>query len=88
VVRRYDGFNPAASWWLKQPCEEADKALEEYGKFLLEEIAGQKGRTRIRWWASRVARRLSPPYGLRVIPYSAQELIALGERELAWVKLR
>ena len=40
----YDGFQPEFSWWLKKPHEDAVKAMEEYAKFLREEIAGLKGK--------------------------------------------
>ena len=40
----YDGFTPDFSWWMRKPHEAADKALEDYAKFLREEIAGQHGK--------------------------------------------
>jgi len=81
---KYDGFSPDVTWWLKQPCEEADKALEEYGKTLREEVAGQKGKED--------DPLVGEPCGTNVvaenlrfefIPYNAQEIIAYAERELS-----
>ncbi len=40
----YDGFTPEFSWWVRKPHEAADKALEEYAKYLREEIAGLHGK--------------------------------------------
>ena len=40
----YDGFTPEFSWWVRKPHEAADKAIEEYAKYLREEIAGQHGK--------------------------------------------
>jgi hypothetical protein len=82
----YDGFSPEAAWWLKQPCEEADKELEEYGKKLKEDLAGQKGKDEDPLVGE-------PPLGAdaladeirgEFLACSAAELIALGEREFAW----
>jgi len=36
----YDGYQPDFSWWLKKPYDEANTALENYAKYLREEVAG------------------------------------------------
>lgn len=81
----YDGFSPDASWWLKKPCEEADKELEDYAKLLKEEIAGQKGKDEDPLVGESIgAAALAGELRSEFLPYTAAELIALGEREFAW----
>lgn len=81
----YDGFKPEASWWLKKPCEDADKELEDYAKLLKEEIAGQKGKDEDPLVGESVgAAALAEEIRGEFLPYSAAELIAIGEREFAW----
>ena len=38
----YNGYDPQFTWWVAQPYKEADKALDEYGKFLTEKLVGIK----------------------------------------------
>jgi len=81
----YDGFQPEFSWWVKTPYAEADKALEDYAKFLREEIAGQKGKDEDPLLGDSIgAEALAEEIRFEWLPYTAQELIAIGERELAW----
>jgi len=81
----YNGFQPEFSWWVKTPYGEAGKALEEYAKFLREEIAGQKGKDEDPLVGEPVgAEALAEAIRFEWLPYSTEELIAIGERELAW----
>ena len=81
----YEGYQPDFSWWVKKPYEEANKALEEYSKFLREEIAGIKGKDEDPLLGEPIgADMLAQALAAEVIPYSPQELIAIGEKELAW----
>lgn len=81
----YNGFQPEFSWWVKTPHGAADKALEEYAKFLREEIAGQKGKDEDPLVGEAIgAEALAEEIRFEWLPYSAEELIAIGERELAW----
>lgn len=81
----YEGFNPELVWWVKTPCEEADKQLEAYGKLLKEEVAGQKGGEDDPLVGDPIgAAAVAEDIRFEFLPYTAQELIALGERELAW----
>lgn len=38
----YDGYDPMFTWWAEEPYKTADAALDEYGKFLSEKVAGIK----------------------------------------------
>ena len=40
----YDGYQPDFAWWVKKPYDDAAKQLEEYAKYLREEVAQVKGK--------------------------------------------
>jgi uncharacterized protein (DUF885 family) len=81
----YDGFTPDFSWWVRKPHEAADKALQEYHKYLREEIAGQHGKDDDPLVGDAVGEEgLKRLLAGAMIAYSPQEIVAIGERELAW----
>lgn len=85
----YDGYQPDFSWWLKKPNDEASRALEEYSKFLREEIAGLKGKDEDPLLGDPVGEAaLANDLEAEMIPYTPVELIAIGEREFAWCEAR
>ena len=85
----YSGSQPEFNWWMKAPYEEVDKALDEYAKFLREEIAGVKGEKEDPLLGEALgADGLTRDLALEYLPYSAQELLTIGEREFAWCEAR
>ena len=81
----YDGFTPEFSWWVRKPHEAADKALDEYSKYLREEIAGQHGKDDDPLVGDPVGEQgLNRLLAAAMIAYSPKEIVAIGERELAW----
>lgn len=81
----YEGFLPDFYWWAKQPYDETAKALEGYAKFLREEVAGVKGKDDGPLIGKAIGEKaLQEQLGHEFIPYTPQELIAIGEREFAW----
>lgn len=81
----YNGYEPEFSWWVRSSYNEASTNLEAYAKFLREEIAGQKGKDDDRLIGGPVgADALARQLGLEFIAYTPDELISIGERELAW----
>jgi uncharacterized protein (DUF885 family) len=81
----YDGYQPDFSWWLKKPNDDANKALDEYAKFLREEVAGLKGKDEDPLIGDPIgAEAIAQDLANEMIPYTAEELIAIGEREFAW----
>ncbi len=81
----YDGYQPDFQWWAKKPYEEADKQLEEYAKFLREEVAGLKGKDEDPIIGDPIgADAVAEAIRAEFLPYSADALIAIGEREMAW----
>ncbi len=86
--RHYDTYRPDFAWWCAEPKKALAEALEAYAKELREEVAGQKGED-----GGDGDPLVGDPIGrealeaeLRheLLPYTPEELIALGERELAW----
>lgn len=81
----YSGYQPDFDWWIKKPHEEASKELDEYAKLLIEEIAGQKGKDEDPLVGDPIGREaVAADVRFEFLPYSAEELIAIGQRELAW----
>jgi uncharacterized protein (DUF885 family) len=81
----YDGYQPDFSWWLKKPYEEANHSLEDYSKFLREQIAGLKGKDEDPLLGEPIgAEMLAKALAAEMLPYTAEELIAIGEKEFAW----
>ncbi|MBL8764256.1 MAG: DUF885 domain-containing protein [Phycisphaerae bacterium] len=81
----HDGYQPEFSWWLRQPYRDADAALDEYGKFLRESVAGQRKRDDDAMLGDPIGRdALLADLRAEVIPYSPDELIAIAETEFAW----
>ena len=101
----YDGYQPDFAWWLKKPFEDASKQLDEYAKYLREEVAQLKGTAPRLLRPAGAPKPAAPaeqkdedplvgePIGAEALaagirrewlPYTADELIAIGEREFAF----
>jgi uncharacterized protein (DUF885 family) len=81
----YSGFLPDFSWWMKQPYDEAAKALEGYAKYLREEIAGVKSKDDAPLLGkAQGASNLQEQLAHEFIPYTPDELIHIAEREFTW----
>ena len=80
----YDGYDPLFTWWAKAPYHEASAALESYAKFLREHVvkvgSGEDDIVGDPIGSEALTRALSDEW----IPYSAEELLALAERQFAW----
>lgn len=81
----YDGYQPEFSWWLKKPYDEASAALESYAKYLREEVAGLKGKDEDPLIGDPIGRdALLRDIAGEMLPYTPEEIIAIGEKEFAW----
>ena len=81
----YDGYQPDFSWWLKKPNEDAAKALEDFAKHLREDIAELKGKDEDPLIGDPIGPdALADDLASEFLPYTAEELIAIGEKEFAW----
>jgi hypothetical protein len=87
--RFYDGYDPMFTWWTRDPYRKLDSALVRYSRTLRERVVGIR--------AADVAANTGPIIGdpigadglqedlrFEMIPYSAEELIAIAEREYAF----
>ena len=81
----YNGYDPQFTWWVAQPYKEADKALDDYGKFLTEKLVGIKPDDKTTIIGDPVGREaLMVELSDAMIPYTPEELIALAKNEMAW----
>ncbi|MCX7048042.1 MAG: DUF885 family protein [Candidatus Sumerlaeota bacterium] len=80
-----DPTSPTSPRWLKKPYEEAAKQMEDYAKLLREEVAQSKGKDDDPLIGDPLgAESLSAQIRSEWLAYSAEELIAIGEREFEW----
>lgn len=85
----FAGFEPGFSWWTEKPFTAAKEALQAYGKKLREEIAELKGEDDDPLVGDPIGRdALLDDLANEMIPYSPEQLLAIGEREFAWCEAR
>ena len=83
----YDGYDPGYSWWARKPYGEADAALQVYAETIKSELLGIEPDGKAPIFGDPVlAQGLRADLAVEMIPYSARELIDIGEQELAWVE--
>jgi len=83
--RNQDAFRPDFAWWTGKPYEIASKELADYGKKLREEVAGLKGADDDPLVGDPIGRQaLLDELAAEMIAATPEELIALGEAELAF----
>lgn len=81
----YQGYLPDFSWWVKQPYDDAAKALEGYARFLREEIAGVKDKDNAPLLGKAIgASELQAQLAYEFIPYTPEELVKIAEAEFTW----
>ena len=79
------GYDPLFTWWVDEPYKEADKALEDYGVFLREQVVGVKKDDKETIIGDPIGRdALLVELAHEMIPYTPEELIALARKEMAW----
>ena len=81
--RYYDGYDPLATWWLREPYAALDGALSDYEAFLRTEVAGADDADAI----------IGDPIGREalladlqneLIVYTPEELLEIARREFEW----
>jgi len=81
----YDGYDPLFTWWAREPHTKADAALGDYVDFLRQRIVGEKEGEDPPIVGDPIGREaLLEDLALEMIPYTPEELLAIGEREFAW----
>ncbi len=85
----YGGYDPQFSWWAGEPYRTTDAALLDYSNFLRDKVAELRQPARA-GDASNIAGDPIGRQGLvseltyEMIPYTPEELIAIGEKEYLW----
>jgi hypothetical protein len=83
--RSYSGYDPMFTWWVASPYEEASGALSAYADFLRVEVVGHKPGTDEPIVGDPIgADGMAADLAYEMVPYTPQELIAIGEAEFAW----
>lgn len=83
--RHYRDFVPEFGWWMDMPIAAARDALHDYHRFLRADLAGQRGQPDDPLVGDPVGReRLVQELRREMIAYAPEELIVIGQRELAW----
>jgi uncharacterized protein (DUF885 family) len=81
----YSGYDPLYTWWAAAPFEAARTALEDYADFLRVEVVGQAPGAEEPIVGDPIgAEGMAADLAYEMIPYTPEELIAIGEAELAW----
>jgi len=82
--RYYAGYDPLLTWWASQPYQRVDAALTAYHKVVREKLAGIKPNEEEPIIGNPIGRAaLLEDLRSEMIPYTPEELIAIGEREFA-----
>jgi uncharacterized protein (DUF885 family) len=83
----YEGYDPVMTWWASQPVARADTALRRYAAAIREHLVGiRPGQVAPIVGDPVLADGLRDALAAEMIPYSADELIAIGWREFEWVE--
>jgi uncharacterized protein (DUF885 family) len=87
----YDGYDPAFTWWMKDPYKKLDDALTRYARTLRERIVGfkptegQSGANNGPIVGDPIGRKgLDEELAYEMIPYTPEQLIAIAQREYAF----
>ena len=82
----YDGYDPVFTWWMKKPQAAADSGIAAYAAAIRERLVGiEAGKPPPIVGDPVLAEGLQADLAVEMIPYSAQELIRIGEREFEWI---
>jgi hypothetical protein len=83
----YDGYDPVFSWWTREPQARLAKALTGYAEAVRLHLAGIKpGEPAPIIGDPLLAEGLRADLAHEMIPYSPDELIAIGTKEFEWVE--
>jgi hypothetical protein len=83
--RETDGFDPQFSWWVRTPYHEADKALGDLSDAIKTKVVGVKSDDDETLIGDPIgASALNDELQSAMIPYSADEVLAIADREFAW----
>lgn len=81
----YDGFQPEFGWWMRQPEGALKKELEATAAFFRKDLAGLKGEPGDPLIGDPIGKQaLSDQLAAEMIACSADELLAIADKEFAW----
>ena len=82
---QYHGYDPAFTWWVSLPYENAHKALGDYSNFLKEKLIGIRPDDKTTIIGDPVGRQaLMNELADDMVPYTPEELIAIAQTEYDW----
>ncbi|HEX2344911.1 MAG TPA: hypothetical protein VHI98_30870 [Vicinamibacterales bacterium] len=83
--RFYRGYDPLFTWWTAEPCGRLEKALTAYADAIRRQLVGVRPDDIEPIIGDPVlADGLRADLAVEMIPYTAEELIAIGGREFEW----
>lgn len=83
--RHFAGYDPLFTWWVASPYEGASTALSSYADFLRVEVVGHEPGEEEPIVGDPIgAEGMAADLAFEMIPYTPEELIAIGEAEFAW----
>ena len=85
--RFYSGYDPLFSWWTADPYRKVSAAMPRYAAAIREVVVGQKPGEEEPIIGDPIgAEGLAQDLRAEMIAYTPQDLIALAEREFAWIE--
>ena len=83
----YNGYDPMFNFWVPEPYGRTDAALESYANAINQVLVGISPEQKAPIIGNPVlAEGLRADLAVEMIPYSAEELIRIGEREFEWIE--
>jgi uncharacterized protein (DUF885 family) len=83
----YNGYDPMFNFWVPEPMGRVDAALALYAGAINEQLVGISKDTKAPIIGDPVLEEgLRAHLAVEMIPYSAEELIRIGEREFEWIE--
>lgn len=81
----YEGYDPLFTWWVPEPANALDKALDDYARFLREKVAGVAQDDEDPVIGDPIGREaLLDALRHEFIAYTPEELIGIAEKEFHW----
>ncbi len=81
----YNGYDPLFTWWAAESYKDTDQAFKSFEGFLREKLGGAQSGGQSYSIMDPVGRKaLLKELAFEMIPYTPEEILALGWQELAW----
>jgi len=81
----YNSYDPLFTWWLAEPYKDLELTLQSYAAFLRRQLVGAAADDQAVIVGDPIGREaLLAELAAEMIAYTPEQLIAIGEREMAW----